>query len=155
MRSQPAFRLLTAGVLIAGASLAVTGLLAGSAPASVAAAPAMLANFTWSGADSGDGWLEMCNWHPAPSCSYNSPIPDGTDDHPTIPLVSGVWGDIFLDTPVNDPDLSVGDMTILDGVDFKGDNQNPKTLTVETLTINADDGAITVTFRQELEFIAH
>ena len=154
MSSQRTFRVLIVAALIGGASLAVGGLLAGSVPASSAsvATPAMLVQWTWTGNGGTDGFVNDCNWQPPGICT-DAGFPDGTDDDPTIPVVSGEWGIILFDFSYLST-LTIGDMTILDGVDFDSDH-HPHEMTAETLTIDADDDDITVTFTGTLEFTAN
>jgi hypothetical protein len=142
------------GALAAGTSLAITGLLVSSGPPTLAAAPAMLTAYTWSGLGVGDGWVTHCNWHPGPLC-LGSDYPDGTDDTATIPVKSGggVWGDIIFDFNYQST-LELDDMTILDGVDFDSDH-HPHTMTVDTLTIDATDDDVTVTFTGTLDYTAN
>ena len=129
-------------------------LLSALLAAACTAAAALGATFTWTGGAGDDFWTTKTNWDAMgmPTCDY----PCTAGDDVLIPVEPGgaVWGDIDLD--FFDPfALTIDDMTILDGVDFLGDNHNPRTLTVDTLTIDATDAAITVTFRRAIEYIAN
>ena len=112
--------------------------LSGSAPTSLAAAPAMLAAFTWTGADSGIRWDSGCNWHPAPSCSDVDPYPDDTGDNATFPWNSGVaWA---CDLVGED----IGNLTLEGNVDFDTAG-GTVTLGLAKLTIAPTQGDVEIT----------
>ncbi len=64
----------------------------------------------------------------------------------------GVWGDVDLDF---NGSITIRDMTIKDGVDFNGHQNQSPTLTVATLTIDATNDEITVTFTPFMDFVAN
>ena len=128
-------------------------LLSALLAAACTAAAALGATFTWTGGAGDDFWTTKTNWDAMgmPTCDY----PCTAGDDVLIPVEPGgaVWGDIDLD--FFDPfALTIDDMTILDGVDFDSDH-HPHEMTAETLTIDASDDDITVTFRRVFELIAN
>ena len=126
-------------VLCSVALLTVAGGLAisGSAPPSTAAGPAMLADYTWTGAGPGDLWSQQCNWTFPPVCGID--YPDGTDDNARFPVNTHdpSWAvDLTTET--------IGDLTIEANVDFDSASGFP-CLEPAKLVVDGTDAAITLT----------
>ncbi len=110
--------------------------LAGSAPTSLAAAPAMLAEFTWTGEAGDDLFSSHCNWHPGETCSFTDPVP-GDGDNATFPTNGGTAWAVDLVT------VTIDNLTLEEDVDF-GLVDAARTLTVDKLVIVGDEHAGTV-----------
>ncbi|MCH7871908.1 MAG: hypothetical protein IID33_09435 [Planctomycetes bacterium] len=111
--------------------------LAGSAPTSLAAAPAMLAEFTWTGAAGDDLLLSHCNWHPGETCSFTDPVP-GAGDNATFPTNGGTAWAVDVET------VMIDDLTLNEDVNFGAVSGAP-TLTVDNkLVINGGSASVTI-----------
>ncbi len=120
----------------------------------ICAAAASGAIYQWSGTGGDDDYTNPNNWCTVEPCPTTYPD-DGGDDalFGVTPGGTGnVWGDVDLDF---DGALTIDDMTIKDSLDFKGHSTNSPSLTVATLTIDATDAAITVTFNDDMDFVAN
>lgn len=110
--------------------------------------------YTWSGTGTGNDDTNPDNWCDSEPCGTS--YPDGTDDDALFPVTppggNGVWGDVDLDF---DGSLEIDDMTIKAGVDFNGHSGTPPVLTVSTLTIDATNDDIMVTFNGKLNLTAN
>ena len=119
------------------------------------AAAASGAIYQWSGAAIGNSdFTDPDNWCNSFPCGTT--YPDGTDDDALFPVfsdgVGNVWGVVDLD--FNNA-LTIDDMTIKDGIEFNGHATNSPALTVATLTIDATNAAITVTFKKDMDLTAN
>jgi hypothetical protein len=117
------------------------------------AAAASGAIYTWSGWAAGNSdFTDPDNWCDSDPCGTS--YPDGNDDDalfPVRPYSNGSWGAVNLNFSGG---LTIDDMTIKDGVEFKGHGGEPH-LTVSTLTIDATDDDILVTFSGKIALTAN
>ncbi len=119
----------------------------------ICAATASGAIYSWTGTASGNSdFTDPDNWCNSEPCGTT--YPDGNDDDALFPVKAygnGRWGDVDLDFSGG---LTIDDMTIKDGIDFKGHSGEPD-LTVSTLTIDATSDEITITFNGKISLIAN
>ncbi len=118
-----------------------------------ACAGASGAIYQWSGTGTGDDYTNPDNWCVTEPCATT--YPDGHDDDALFGVTPGGTGNVWGDVDLNfDDALTIDDMTIKDGLDFKGHATNSPWLWVTTLTIDATNAAISVAFNDDMEFSA-
>lgn len=130
----------SAALLAAACGLAAAPLLS-----SVSAAPMVeVPLYGWTDKDPvNSNWVDEDNWQ-GPS-GYPSLTVDAAD----FPFSAGTIWAVDLTT-----DETIGSLAIRNSVDFNGDSGTP-TLTVNSLFLDAADGAITVTFNDDMKLIAN
>ena len=135
MRPKRMFRVLTVAALIGGASLAISG----SAPASSAAAPAILAQFTWTGDAADDLFLSHCNWHPGETCSFTDPVP-GAGDDAIFPTNGGTAWAVDLVS------VTIGSLGVHESINFDGVGAAATLKCTDFVVFLGGASGITVTF---------
>ncbi|MBU0638293.1 MAG: hypothetical protein KKB50_05465 [Planctomycetes bacterium] len=101
------------------------------------AAVAVAASYSWVGLGADDDWDTCDNW--AKTGLGGECYPSSTNDDATIPVSESTWTIDLIEVDEMD------DLTILSSVDFDTAGGSV-TVEVDTLTIDASGGDVTVTF---------